>query len=236
MRHPWVILFDIDGTLLTVNSNFNRPLLRSIVNGLKISYNGVETDPFSGRTDHDILSSFLENHGFDQSLYQQLKQIYLERLTTELRSEHILRHLYVDEAVAFFSGDNFVPGLLTGNFPSAAETKLKAANINLDFKIGAFGDVHKDRNMLPQLALNKFEQLFDFEADPKKFVVIGDTPRDIQCAQSAGMRSVAVTTGSFNHDELASFNPDLIIESLKNPEIWFKQLIENEVNQTSNQL
>lgn len=235
MQHPWVILFDIDGTLLTVDSSFNRPLLRSIVSGLGINYTGVETDSFSGRTDHDILSSFLESHGADQSLYQQLKQTYLERLATELQTKHIIRHHFVDEAIAFFSSDDFVPGLLTGNFPSAANIKLNAANIRIDYKIGAFGEVHKDRNMLPQLALSKFEQLYDIEANPRKFIVIGDTPRDILCAQSAGMWVVAVTTGSFNRDELAEYNPDLIIDSLKDPELWFQELIGLEVNQTSSQ-
>jgi phosphoglycolate phosphatase len=102
MQHPWVILFDIDGTLLTVDSSFNRPLLSSIISGLGINYSGVETDSFSGRTDHDILSSFLENHEADQSLYQQLKQIYLERLATELQTKHIIRHHFVDEAIYHF--------------------------------------------------------------------------------------------------------------------------------------
>ncbi len=233
MQHPWVILFDIDGTLLTVDSSFNRPLLRSIVSDLAINYTGVETDSFSGRTDHDILSSFLENHGFDQSLYQQLKQAYLERLATELQSKHIIRHHFVDEAIAYFSSTVFVPGLLTGNFPLAANTKLKAANIHIEYKIGVFGDVHKDRNMLPQLALDKFEQLYDIEANPKKFIVIGDTPRDILCAQSAGMRVVAITTGSFLREELAEYNPDIIIDSLKDPEVWFQKLVGQEINQTS---
>lgn len=223
--HPWVILFDIDGTLLTVNNTFNRPLLRRIVNDLNIEYQGVESDPFSGRTDHDILSSFLENHGFDQTMYSTLKKMYLERISSELKAEHVVRHDYIDDAISFFKEPEFVSGLLTGNFPVAAEVKLKAANIRLDWKIGAFGEHHKDRNMLPQLALDKAEQMFDSETVPQRFIVIGDTPRDIICAKSAGMRSVAVTTGSFSRDELAEFKPDLIIDSMKDPEQWFNQLI-----------
>ena len=168
MKHPWVILFDIDGTLLTVKKDFNRPLLRSIVDQIGIKYQGVESDPFSGRTDHDILTSFLENHGQDQDLYNQLKSIYLDRISSELKPEHIMRHAYVDEAVEYFSNNGFVPALLTGNFPRAAQVKLETASIELAYQIGAFGDYHKDRNMLPQLALNKAEQLFNVEVDPQK--------------------------------------------------------------------
>jgi phosphoglycolate phosphatase-like HAD superfamily hydrolase len=233
MKHSWVILFDIDGTLLTVDSAFIRPLLRDIVSELNINYQGVETDSFSGRTDHDILSSFLDHNEQAASQYQLLKNGYLERLAKELAPQHVLKHEFVDEAISYFSDSSFEIGLLTGNFPKAAQTKLKAANIQLEIKIGAYGDLHKDRNMLPQIALNKFEQLFDIEADPQKFVVIGDTPRDILCAQSAGMRVVAVTTGSFSRDELASYRPDIIIDSLKEPEVWFNALIGKTINQTS---
>ena len=76
IKHPWVILFDIDGTLLTVDRKFNRPLIRSILNDLNINYPDMEKEGFSGRTDHDILSSFLIHHDFDENLYQELKSEY----------------------------------------------------------------------------------------------------------------------------------------------------------------
>lgn len=223
--HPWVILFDIDGTLLTVDRNFNRPLLRRIVDDLNIQYDSVETDAFSGRTDHDILTSFLEHHDFDEHLYQQLKREYLRRLQQEIRNEHITRHPHIDEAINFFSEPDFLPGLLTGNFPEAAEVKLKKANIKLDYKIGAFGEFHRDRNILPQLALNKAEALLETPPNPERFIIIGDTPRDVLCAKNAGMRCVAVTTGKFTREELQEHAPDMIIDTMKDPEQWFNQLI-----------
>lgn len=229
MKHPWVILFDIDGTLLTVESSFNRPLLRSIISQVGIDYDGLESDSFAGRTDHDILTSFLENHGYDQNLYQKLKSVYLNRLSSEITADHIRKHSHVDEAIEYFSQEGFIPGLLTGNFPIAAEVKLSTVSIDLNYKIGAFGDFHKDRNMLPQLALDKAEQLLDIEADPQRFVIIGDTPRDIECAKSNGMKSVAVTTGSFNREQLEIHHPDLIIDSLQNPQFWFEELVSQPV-------
>ena len=233
MKHPWVILFDIDGTLLTVEKSFNRPLLRSIVNDLNINYASVETDPFSGRTDHDILTSFLENHGFDQNLYAQLKSIYLNRITSELTYDHIIRHPFVDEAISFFSGPEFITGLLTGNYPNAAYAKLKAAKIKLSHEIGAYGDYHKDRNMLPKQALARFEEIHGYSGDPRRFIIIGDTPRDIECAKHSNMISVAVTTGMYTHDQLGEYSPDLILDTLKNPEIWFNQLTGENISQTS---
>ncbi len=55
-------------------------------------------------------------------------------------------------------------------------------------------------------------------------MIIGDTPRDIQCANNAGMKCVAVTTGYYGREELAEHNPDLIIDDLSNPEEWFSKI------------
>ncbi|MCG8374365.1 MAG: HAD hydrolase-like protein [Balneolales bacterium] len=222
--HPWVILFDIDGTLITVNRSFNRPLLRSIVDDLGINYAGVETDPFSGRTDHDILSSFLVNHNLDENLYSRLKSEYLGRLSSRIEKNHITRHPYIDDAIQYFSASGCILGLLTGNFPSAAKRKLDVAEVDLNYSIGAFGEFHRERNMLPQLAVDQVRELINQEPDPQRFVIIGDTPRDIQCAKHAGMKCVSVTTGKFSGEELAEYNPDLIIDSMKDPEIWFGKI------------
>lgn len=227
--HPWVILFDIDGTLLTVDRNFNRPLLRSIIDDLNIDYPDMEKDSFSGRTDYDIITSFLVNHDYDEDLYQTFKDIYLERLNNEITGKHVLRHKHVDEIIKFFSRPGFITGLLTGNYPDAAAIKLKGAEIHHEFEIGAFGEFHKDRNMLPQLALALAKEMLDTEVDPSRFIIVGDTPRDIICAKSAGMKCVSVTTGQFGAIELAKHNPDLIIEDLSEPEKWFQELTDKHI-------
>lgn len=222
--HPWVILFDIDGTLLTVNSDFNRPLLREILDDLNIHYPNMESDPFSGRTDHDILTSFLANHNFDEALYQELKSVYIERITSRIQKEHVVRQPHIDQAISFFDEMGSYIGLLTGNYPPAASAKLKVADIHYDFSFGAFGEFDTDRNQLPMIAIETVRKNLGIEPDPSKFVIIGDTPRDIECAKYAGMKSVAVTTGKFSREELSSNAPDLVLENLANPERWFKEL------------
>jgi phosphoglycolate phosphatase-like HAD superfamily hydrolase len=219
--HPWVILFDIDGTLLTVDHSFNRPLLREILDELNIHYPQMEKDSFSGRTDRDIFSSFLVNHHYDQGLYEELKSAYLRRLSERLDEDKVTRHDHIDEALDYFSDPDFVPALLTGNFPNAAGYKLKAARIFHNFSFGAFGEDHRERNELPKIALTKIRDHLGVEPDPSRFLVIGDTPRDVICAKSSGMKSVAVTTGEYNREQLQQHEPDLILDDLSKPESWF---------------
>ncbi|HBQ60273.1 MAG TPA: hypothetical protein DD671_11800, partial [Balneolaceae bacterium] len=165
------ILFDIDGTLLTVDSKYNRSHLRRILDELDIDYPDMETDSFSGRTDHDIFTSFLVNHDFDEELYQQFKTRYLHYLQNVLlaKTERVQRHDHIDEALEYFFEGDFICGLLTGNYPQAAHIKLKAADIDRDFSFGAFGEFEKDRNKLPGLALQEVEKHFEFSPDPSRF-------------------------------------------------------------------
>lgn len=225
-QHPWVILFDIDGTLLTVDSKYNRSHLRRILDELEINYPNMETDSFSGRTDHDIFTSFLVNHDFDDSLYQEFKIRYLSYLKNVLlaKKERVKRHDHIEEALEFFFDGDFICGLLTGNYPQAAQIKLNAADIHRDFSFGAFGEFERDRNKLPQLAINEVQKIYDFIPDPARFLILGDTPRDIICANNAGMKCVAVTTGKYDREELAEHDPDLIIDSLARPEEWFDKI------------
>lgn len=225
MSHPWIILFDIDGTMLTVDRGFNRAMLRELLDEHDIHYPQLEQDSFSGRTDHDIFTSFFVNHGYDKALYQTFKSAYLRELEQRLNYDLVYRHSYVNEAINFFSSRDFVRGLLTGNYPKAAEIKLKAGRIDYDFSIGAFGEHDKDRNNLPFIAIEQVREQMGIDPDPSRFVIIGDTPRDIQCAKHAGMKCVSVTTGKYSREDLAEYNPELILDDLSEPEIWFSELI-----------
>ncbi|MFP8490185.1 HAD family hydrolase [Gracilimonas sp. Q87] len=224
MRHPWVILLDIDGTMLTVDRGFNRAMLRELLDEHSINYPDMENDAFSGRTDHDIFTSFLVNHDYDENLYHTFKSAYLSELENRLNETLVHRHKYVDDAINYFTDNNFVNGLLTGNYPEAAQLKLNAGKIDYDFSIGAFGEKDRDRNRLPMIAIDQVREQMGIEPDPSLFVIIGDTPRDILCAKHAGMRCISVTTGKYGRDELAKHDPDFIIDDLSEPEKWFAEL------------
>lgn len=227
MRHPWIILFDIDGTMLTVDPGFNRTMLRELLDEHCIDYPDMENDSFSGRTDHDIFTSFLVNHSYDESLYQTFKAAYLKALEDRLSEELVKRHDHVDDAISYFKNDNFVKGLLTGNYPKAAQLKLEAGKIDYDFTIGAFGEKDKDRNRLPKIAIEQVRTQMGIDPDPSRFIIIGDTPRDIECARYAGMKCVTVTTGNYGRNELEHHKPDKIIDDLSQPDVWFRELTSN---------
>ena len=85
---------------------------------------------------------------------------------------------------------------------------------------GAFGDESHDRRDLPTLAAERIRKHLQRDFSPDQFIVIGDTPNDIQCAQHFGARSLAVNTGRFySVEELVECKPDALLSDLSNVEM-----------------
>jgi phosphoglycolate phosphatase len=91
-------------------------------------------------------------------------------------------------------------GLVTGNFEPVGRLKLARAGLGPWFASapGAFGSDSEDRAALPAIARRRAGH-----ASRAETIVIGDTPRDVACAQADGVRCVAVTTGQYGPEELA---------------------------------
>jgi HAD superfamily hydrolase (TIGR01509 family) len=68
----------------------------------------------------------------------------------------------------------------------------------------------------PEIFLKSAQQL---KAPPERCVVLEDSLFGVKAAKAAGMGCVAVTTGVYSKSELEKEKPDLIVESLKDPEI-----------------
>jgi phosphoglycolate phosphatase-like HAD superfamily hydrolase len=46
-------------------------------------------------------------------------------------------------------------------------------------------------------------------------IVIGDTPRDVECSKPYGAKAVAVATGPYSYESLLRTDADLVLESLE---------------------
>jgi phosphoglycolate phosphatase-like HAD superfamily hydrolase len=114
---------------------------------------------------------------------------------------------------------NCVVGLLTGNLEPGAEHKLTAAGIGFDrFAVGAFGSDHEARSELPAVAQRRARERLGLHIEGRAMVIIGDTPSDIQCGRPIGARAIAVATGHYSIDALASHDPDAVFSDLGDTE------------------
>jgi phosphoglycolate phosphatase-like HAD superfamily hydrolase len=215
-----LILFDIDGTLLSAGGAPRRAFRRALIEHFGTDGDESHMD-FSGKTDPQIVYELMGPAGFgDDRIGERIERLfehYLEGLERELEGEagHRL-HPGAAEVVASLAEDpRVVLGLVTGNVERGARLKLERFDLWRRFAVGAFGSDHRDRDRLPQIAIERACRLTGRQFAGGDAVVVGDTPADVQCARAVGAMAVAAATGRPTRDELEAARPDVLLESLE---------------------
>jgi phosphoglycolate phosphatase-like HAD superfamily hydrolase len=106
-------------------------------------------------------------------------------------------------------------GLLTGNIRLGAEIKLRRFGLWDAFVTGAFADDHEDRNEIAAVARQRGSRLIGRALRGDEILVVGDTPRDIECGRAIGARVLAVATGGAGLEELQNHRPDWAVPDLR---------------------
>ena len=106
-------------------------------------------------------------------------------------------------------------GLLTGNIRLGAEIKLRRFNIWDPFELGAYGDDDEDRDRIAGVAHERGSQHLGQSLIGDEILVVGDTPRDIQCGRAIQARVLAVGTGGSTMGELSQHKPDWLVPTLE---------------------
>lgn len=214
-----LLLFDIDGTLITTGGAGYRSMKRALDTVLGVT-TALEGIPVAGRTDSIILRD-------------ALAAIDGRELTTELRDEirDVYCRLLQEELERVGGGPGVLPGvkellnrlvdnpayhlaLLTGNFTQSARIKLGFFDLWRYFAWGAFGEDAVERNDLLPVALSRFEARTGHTITPDRVVIIGDTPNDVAVAQAGGTSVVCVTTGHFDRASLEAAGAGIVFHDL----------------------
>lgn len=222
-----LILFDIDGTLLSVDHQRMRTLIHGLLERLELVEVEHHRIPFAGRTDRAIFSDLMGSSATDLARFEEVRQAYLKELDENLHPSWVQVHDGVEETIQWCTENSIPYGLLTGNFEQAAFMKLRQAGLDAHFHFGAFGCEHTDRNALPAIAHKKAEFSYNRTFSQKDIIIIGDTPNDVLCARHYQARSVAVTTGPYSAEQLKESNPDHVISTMENPHSWLHDLLQS---------
>jgi phosphoglycolate phosphatase len=212
-----LLLFDIDGTLLLSGGAGAKAML---VAGQKLFGDSFNFDlDTSGKLDTQIYKELmkLNTHLDMEHRHDEFRGMYLKLLEFELRWENkaflmpgikgLLEELRKRQHITL--------GLLTGNYGPAAKLKLKAVDIQHDwFSVTAFGDEGVTRPDLVELAMKRYRELKNETLHPREVVVIGDTPKDVACAQAHGCVAFAVATGRWSVKQLQATRADIVVDNL----------------------
>jgi len=214
-----LLLFDIDGTLLTVDGAGASAITQALSDqfGRPISVDGVS---FSGRTDPSILRDVLAQNGIEPSeeRIRAALDAYTAAAQDTIRPEHVRPLPGVEDLLSLLSArDDMHLALVTGNVEAVAYHKLQTAGLGDYFSVGAFGSDSAERSDLPPLARRRATDRTGQSFVPDAVFVVGDTPHDIQCARASGFRSMAVSTGTPDRRTLHRHDPDLLLKNLSDP-------------------
>ncbi len=219
-----ILLWDIDGTLMRSTKvgsfkDYTIPMLEEVFGTAGI----LPQMRVSGMTDLQIVGEALKHEGFThdhiRERVHELRESYMNAMRKfTSNGEEVFELLpgvrEVLEAVHDHS--RYKSALLTGNIEPAAWLKMEIVGLEKYFTLpGAFGDESHDRRDLPGLAADRIRKHLGVALAPHQFIIIGDTPNDIDCAKHFGARSLAVGTGRFYSDEeVIGHQPDAFLRDL----------------------
>jgi phosphoglycolate phosphatase len=223
-----IILFDIDGTLIR-----GGPAKHSFVDAMVETYGmpgDFERVSFAGKTDPQIARELLAGAGIGHTQILDgldlLFERYLVNLEARLPADPVTVLPGVPELLdALDDVDDVGVGLLTGNVVGGARLKLSSGDLWERFTFGSYGSDHAERDELPAIAIQRARDLWGERVAAEHAVVVGDTPKDVQCGRAGGTRTLAVATGGFTIAELATHEPDHLLENMRDTERVVELLI-----------
>lgn len=216
--HPRILLFDIDGTLVSTGGAgavawrqaFEE--LYGIPADIGEFTDAGMTDPDVGaRTFEAVLDRKPTPHELTQLIQRRLE--HLPEAVAQSTGYKVLPG--VPERLRQLSRDGHLLGIITGNGDGAAHIKLQRADLNRWFTFGAYAAAGGERADIVREAVQRGEAMFGQDVRNTEILVIGDTPLDVDAAHAAGCTAVAVATGHYDVDALREAGADHVLATLE---------------------
>jgi len=206
------ILFDIDGTLIDSGGAGVKALNLAFEEMFSVA-DAFRSISLAGKTDLQILTEGMTLHNVASS--NGTVPEFLESYITHLRSTINAAEGHVKAGIrealaALEDSDQCILGLLTGNIEQGAMIKLEAFDLDRYFEVGAYGNDDADRNRLLPIAREKLRKSRSLDIDYRNCIVVGDTPRDVECTKPYGAYSIGVATGPYSCSLLEEAGADAV--------------------------
>jgi len=200
------LLFDLDGTIL----NTNDLIINSFLYTLEQFYPGKYTEekliPHMGKPLREQMVIF-----GDEANADKMVEIYREH-NIRTHDEYVKEFPYVKEVLTTLKEEGYTLGVVTTKMRNTVTMGLRRFDLeSLMSTVVTYEDTefHKPA---PEPVLLAMEQL---GAEKETTLMVGDSQYDIQAAKNAGVTSVGVAWSMKGADFLNQFNPDYMLENMR---------------------
>ena len=217
-----LILWDIDGTLVRWG-----PVGRLVFDRAVQDVVGIDPDghgvSMGGKTDPQIALEIMRTMDVPDDVAERALPAVLaalERETAdafeEFRATGSAHPGVADVLARLAETPGVLQTVLTGNIAPNMRVKLAVFGLDtwLDLDIAATGSDSADRRTLVPIAMERAEIERGTRYEPDEVWVVGDTPRDLECAHVAAARCALVATGRDDYEALAGLGADAVFEDL----------------------
>ncbi|HEX3730366.1 MAG TPA: HAD family hydrolase [Opitutaceae bacterium] len=222
-----LVLWDIDGTLVTTGRSGERALLALARDLYQRDLGERLPVELAGRTDRLILRdllAYLERPATEAEV-ARARAAYLAGLPGALALGPAQLLPGIGKALdAIHQHPSVHQALLTGNLKEGARLKLTHMEIWHYFEFGAFADDSAERNELGPFALARAQETLGLDFPPDRVWIIGDTPHDVACGKAIGAHTIAVATGGYELAALARCRPTHAVANLADTEDLLRRI------------
>jgi phosphoglycolate phosphatase-like HAD superfamily hydrolase len=217
MHKSWLLLFDIDGTLIRTDGAGVRAFNFGFLDVMGWPDALSQISP-AGMTDLGIAQKVARRFQGQDLTADQTRAVferYLHRLSEELRLAAGFRVLpgILNFLQRINNRPDFLLGLGTGNLEQGARLKLERGSLNPYFAFGGFGSDSADRVEVLRCGHRRAEERTGRSWPLQQVLIIGDTPLDVAAGRSLGAKTLAVATGPFSQESLRCAGADFVVET-----------------------
>jgi phosphoglycolate phosphatase len=212
------IIFDLDGTLVHSVPDMHHAINKTLKEyNLKIiSEEKLQT--FVGEGMLSLAKKVVDFCGGDQNLYEIVYNSYRKNYSEQPYKYSSLMPGVMD-ALNFFYERNIAMGICTNKRQFVTEKLIKQMNLQKFFSVivGA-----RDNIPLKPLPDMVFLAMQEFKSTDTSFFMVGDTSNDIDAANAANIKSIAIK-GGYTEVDVDKLGADFTFDSMKDTIDFFKK-------------
>lgn len=200
------VLFDLDGTIIDTNELIIQTFLHTLNHHFPNQFSREHILPHMGQT----LFEQMERYGGKERV-TELVEHYRE-YNVRMHDELVKDFPYVVETLEQLAKAGVQMGIVTTKMLKTSRMGLQLFGLDRFMETIISYETTTEHKPHPAPVLAAIERL---GANPATTLMVGDSQYDIQAAQGAGVSSAGVAWSLKGADFLRSFNPDYLLEDIR---------------------